>query len=110
MDRQLEKQLNHGLARLGEIIHTSAFYTTEIRMPRCLRGQEDKLRWLRDNLPRSVFVQIGGLVGCTKGNNRNYRRARLELRWFDPRRPSIIFTKAKFRSDVTLARILLEAP
>lgn len=80
------------------------------RMPRCARGQEDKLRWLRGNLPRSVFTQIGALLSCTQGNNRNYRRARLELRWFDDVRPPIIFTKAKFRSDVTLARILLEAP
>ena len=78
--------------------------------PRCARGQEEKIRWLKTNLPPSVYAKIASLLSCTKGNNRNYRRRRLELNWVDDTRPALIFTKAHFRCDATIARICLEAP
>ena len=78
--------------------------------PRCARGQEGKIRWLKTNLPPSVYAKIASLLSCTKGNDRNYRRCRLELNWVDDARPALIFTKAHFRCDATIARICLEAP
>lgn len=80
------------------------------KRPRCARGQEEKIRWLKTNLPPSVYVKIASLLSCTKGPNRDYRRRRLELNWVDDARPALIFTKAHFRCDATIARICLEAP